>query len=62
MCSYFTELNEHTELYEHTISPYSVRMRENTHQNNSEYQQFLRSAKFGIYPKEDHCTKNEIFH
>ena len=27
------------------ISPYSVRMRENTDQNNSEYGHFLRSAK-----------------
>ena len=44
------------------ISPYSVRMRENTDQNNSEYEQFLRSAKFDIYLKEDHCTKNEVLH
>ena len=28
----------------HRISPYSVRMRENTDQNNSEYVHFLRSA------------------
>ena len=27
------------------ISPYSVRMRENTDQNNSEYGHFLRSVK-----------------
>ena len=27
-----------------SISPYSVRMRENTDQNNSEYGQFLRSV------------------
>ena len=30
------------------ISPYSVRMRENAHQNNSEYGHFLRSGKFSF--------------
>ena len=30
------------------ISPYSVRMRENTDQNNSEYCHFLRSAYFPV--------------
>ena len=29
------------------ISPYSVRMRENTDQNNSEYGQFSRSDSYG---------------
>ena len=31
------------------ISPYSVRMRENTDQNNSEYGHFLRSAMSKLY-------------
>ena len=31
-----------------SISPYSVRMRENADQNNSEYGHFLRSVKFFI--------------
>ena len=30
-----------------SVSPYSVRMRENTEQNNSEYGQFLRSDRCG---------------
>ena len=30
-----------------SISPYSVRMRENTDQNNSEYGHFLRSDRCG---------------
>ena len=29
-----------------SICPYSVRMRENTDQNNSEYEHFLHSARF----------------
>ena len=37
-----------TEYGEILISPYSVRIRENTDQNNSEYDHFLRSAPFCV--------------
>ena len=33
------------------ISPYSVRMRENTDQNNSEYEYFLRSVVITHLPR-----------
>ena len=33
-----------------SISPYSVSMRENTDQKNSEYEQFSRSAPFSLRP------------
>ena len=32
-----------------SISPYSVRMRENTDQKNSEYRQFLRSVMYYLF-------------
>ena len=42
---YFSVYGLNTEKY--LISPYSVRMLENTDQNNSEYGHFLRSAWVG---------------
>ena len=44
---YFLAFGLNTERYkesQRSISPYSVRMRENTDQNNSEYEHFSRSV------------------
>ena len=47
-CSVFSRIRtEYGEI--RSISPYSVRMRENTDQNNSEYGHFLRSDVYIRY-------------
>ena len=47
--------NEYGEILR--IFPYSVRMRENADQNNSEYGHFLRREKQRVYPKIRHDYK-----
>ena len=42
------------------ISPYSVRMRENTNQNNSKYGHFLRSENF-IYLEFQPTPGSEVY-
>ena len=39
-----------------SISPYSVRMRENTDKNNSEYGHFSRSAKMDFFVLQKYLT------
>ena len=42
-CLHFSALRLNTERYSVSLPPYSARMRENAHENNSEYGHFLRS-------------------
>ena len=44
------------------ISPYSVQIRENADQNNSEYGHFLRSESFHIFSEKDQLHFKTIMH
>ena len=54
---YGSNINWH-ETTQHSIFLYSVRMRENTDQNNPEYGHFSRSLRFLDFNKSKRCKGN----
>ena len=61
-CPYFPAFGLNTEKY--LISPYPVRIQENTDQNTSEYGHFSRSARYETkqapYPNPNYDTSEKI--